>query len=86
MNNELQEYVEHLYSQEDLFPKSPASGKTSESALVIMDTSTGELQAVMGGRTYPEGQRHVLNRADARRSPGSAVKPLVVYAPASGDF
>ncbi|HHU49705.1 MAG: transglycosylase domain-containing protein [Caldicoprobacterales bacterium] len=82
MDNELQEYVEHLYSQEDLFPKSPASGKTCESALVIMDTGTGELQAVMGGRTYPEGQRYVLNRADARRSPGSAVKPLVVYAPA----
>ncbi len=82
MNNELQEYVEHLYSQEDLFPKSPVSGETSEAALVIMDTSTGELQAVMGGRTYPEGQRHVLNRADTRRSPGSAIKPLVVYAPA----
>ena len=82
MNNDIQEYAEQLYSQEDLFPKSPVSGNTCESALVIMDTKTGELQAVIGGRYYPEGQRYVLNRADVRRLPGSAIKPLVVYAPA----
>ena len=46
-----------------------------------MDTKQ-ELQAVIGGRYYPEGQRYVLNRADVRRLPGSAIKPLVVYAPA----
>lgn len=82
MENDLQEYAEQLYAQEDLFPKSPVSGETSESALVIMDTATGELKAVMGGRSYPEGQRYVLNRADAKHLPGSALKPLVVYAPA----
>lgn len=82
MDNDLQEYVEQLYAKEDLFPKSPVSGETCESALVIMDTAAGELKAVMGGRSYPEGQRYVLNRADARRLPGSAIKPLVVYAPA----
>lgn len=82
MDKDLQEYAEQLYSQEDLFPKSPVSGKTSEAALVIMDTDSGALKAVMGGREYPEGQRSVLNRADTRRSPGSAIKPLAVYAPA----
>ncbi|NLC44570.1 MAG: hypothetical protein GX783_09855, partial [Clostridiales bacterium] len=65
MDKELQEYVEQLYAQEDLFPKSPESGETSESALVVMDTDTGELVALMGGRSYPEGQRSVLNRANA---------------------
>ena len=82
MDNELQEYVEQLYARDELFPKSPANGNSSESALVIMDTETGELQAVMGGRSYPEGQRYVLNRAEARRQPGSVIKPLVVYIPA----
>jgi len=82
MNQELQEYAEQLYSQEDLFPKSPVSGEISEAALVVMDTGTGELQAVMGGREYPQGQRSVLNRAESRRLPGSAIKPLAVYAPA----
>ncbi len=82
MDKELQEYVEQLYAQEDLFPKSPVSGETSESALVVMDTDTGELVAVMGGRSYPEGQRSVLNRIEARRLPGSVFKPLVAYTPA----
>lgn len=82
MDKELQEYVEQLYAQEDLFPKSPVSGETSESALVVMDTDTGELVAVMGGRSYPEGQRYVLNRANARRLPGSVIKPIVAYIPA----
>lgn len=82
MDKELQEYAEQLYAREDLFPKSPASGETSESALVVMDTDTGELQTVMGGRSYPKGQRYVLNRVETRRSPGSAIKPLVVYVPA----
>ncbi|HHY82356.1 MAG TPA: PBP1A family penicillin-binding protein [Clostridiales bacterium] len=82
MDNDLQEYIEELYSQDDLFPKSPVSGETCESALVIMDNNTGEVRAVLGGRSYPEGERYVLNRAETRRQPGSAIKPLVVYSPA----
>ena len=68
MNNDIQEYAEQLYSQEDLFPKSPVSGNTCESALVIMDTKTG---AASGNRweILSEGQRYVLNRADVRRLP-----------------
>jgi penicillin-binding protein 1A len=82
MDTTLQEYVEQLYTQEDLFPRSPVSGEICEAALVIMDTSTGELRAVLGGREYPEGQMHILNRARTKRQPGSVIKPLVVYAPA----
>ena len=85
MNNELQTYVEQLYTQDELFPKSPVSGKSSESALVVMDTATGELRAILGGKSYPEGQTHVLNRARTKRQPGSAIKPVVVYAPAMED-
>jgi 1A family penicillin-binding protein len=82
MDKGLQEFAEQLYTQNDLFPKSPVSGEISESALVVLDTSSGQLRAVLGGRSYPEGQMHILNRADAKRQPGSAIKPLVVYAPA----
>ncbi len=82
MNSDLQTYAEQLYTKDELFPKSPISGKSSESALAVMDTATGELRAVLGGKSYPEGQTHVLNRANAKRQPGSAIKPLVVYAPA----
>jgi penicillin-binding protein 1B len=52
-----------------------------QAALVALDAHTGEVLAMVGGRSYDESQ---LNRAtDARRQPGSAFKPFV-YAAALG--
>lgn len=82
LDTELQQTAEALYANDDFFPKSPVSGTVSEGALVVLDTATGEIRALMGGRAYPEGQRRVLNRAFVRRLPGSAIKPLVVFGPA----
>lgn len=82
LDTELQQAAEALFANDDLFPKSPVSGTVSEGALVVLDTATGEIRALMGGRIYPEGQRRVLNRAFVRRLPGSAIKPLVVFGPA----
>ncbi|HZK34640.1 MAG TPA: PBP1A family penicillin-binding protein, partial [Bacillota bacterium] len=82
LDTSLQTHVENLYEDEEQFPKSPVSGKTSESALVVLDTVTGQLRAIAGGRAYPEGQRGVLNQALVKHLPGSAIKPLVVYTPA----
>lgn len=46
-----------------------------QAALVALDAHTGEVLAMVGGRSYDESQ---LNRAtDARRQPGSAFKPFV---------
>ena len=56
-----------------------------QAALVALDAHTGEVLAMVGGRSYDESQ---LNRAtDAKRQPGSAFKPFV-YATAlsSGSF
>ncbi|MDR0897853.1 MAG: PBP1A family penicillin-binding protein [Oscillospiraceae bacterium] len=53
-----------------------------QSAAVIIDYRTGELKAVVGGRTAPEA-RKTLNRATDMNMPvGSAIKPISVYAPA----
>jgi 1A family penicillin-binding protein len=82
LDRNLQEYAENLYAQDDYFPKSPVSGESCESALVVMDTQTGRIKALLGGRSYPEDQRYVLNRAEVKRSPGSTIKPLLVYIPA----
>jgi len=46
-------------------------------ALVAMDPATGEVKALVGGRNYGESQ---LNRALAKRQPGSAFKPFVYAA------
>ena len=46
-----------------------------QAALVALDSHTGEVLAMVGGRSYDESQ---LNRAtDAKRQPGSAFKPFV---------
>ncbi|MBM3758255.1 MAG: PBP1A family penicillin-binding protein [Acidobacteria bacterium] len=46
-------------------------------ALVALDATTGELRALVGGRHYGLSQ---LNRAVAKRQPGSSFKPLVYAA------
>jgi penicillin-binding protein 1B len=52
-----------------------------QAALVALDAHTGEVVAMVGGRSYDESQ---LNRAtDAKRQPGSTFKPFV-YASALG--
>lgn len=46
-------------------------------ALIALDPKTGEIKALIGGRNYGQSQ---LNRAIARRQPGSAFKPFVYAA------
>src|SRR5262249_11787688 len=49
-----------------------------QAALVALDVRTGEVLAMIGGRSYDQSQ---LNRAtDAFRQPGSAFKPMVYAA------
>jgi penicillin-binding protein 1B len=59
--------------------KKDANGKVPEVqvALVAMDPRTGEIKALVGGRNYGVSQ---LNRAVAKRQPGSIFKPLVFAA------
>jgi len=48
-----------------------------QAALVAIDPQNGEVKALSGGRSYGESQ---LNRALAKRQPGSAFKPFVYAA------
>lgn len=51
-----------------------------QSAMVIMDYTTGELKALIGGRGITG--RKIYNRALNPRQPGSSIKPIAVYTPA----
>lgn len=65
----------------DVFPAAAKDGTPVQSAAACVDTANGAVRAIVGGRTYQT--RRGLNRAtQLRRQPGSALKPLVVYAPA----
>lgn len=47
---------------------------------IVLDNTTGKVLAFVGGRDYDESQ--VNHAFDTMRSPGSTMKPLLVYGPA----
>lgn len=54
------------------------AGEPLQAALVAVDPKTGEIVAMVGGRSYEQTR---FNRAvDAKRQPGSAFKPFVLLA------
>ena len=77
----VQSIMEDYYENASNFPQY-AGSDTPQSAMVVMDPSTGEIKGLVGGRGEKEGLR-VLNRASqSKRQPGSSIKPIGVYAPA----
>ncbi len=76
-----------LASSSDAVVRDESSGVAIEiiqpqAAAVVLDHTTGELKAVVGGRTTPT-TRKTLNRAYQSKMPvGSTIKPISVYAPA----
>lgn len=71
--------------EKDVFPAKASDGTLVQGAAACVNTRTGAVLAIVGGRSYEV--RRGLNRAtQLRRQPGSALKPLVVYAPAIDRF
>ncbi|MGI6405575.1 MAG: transglycosylase domain-containing protein [Syntrophaceticus sp.] len=80
LNPQVQQKMEEVFANSANFP-SDQNGKQVEGAMVLLENKTGEIQALVGGREHT--QQRSFNRAtQAVRQPGSAIKPLVVYAPA----
>lgn len=77
---EIQETIEKYYENPNNFYSYGSSAP--QSAMVIMEPSTGEIKGIVGGSGKKEGNR-ILNRASqSKRQPGSSIKPIAVYAPA----
>lgn len=80
LDTEMQAILEEQFTK-DVFPSNAKDGTPVQAAAACVDTQTGAVRAVVGGREYTT--RRGLNRAtQLRRQPGSALKPLAVYAPA----
>ncbi len=78
---EIQKVLEEVFLDESNFPEDKSGIKAQSSAIVI-DPYTGDVLGVVGARGEKTGNR-VLNFATmTKRPPGSAIKPLSVYAPA----
>ena len=77
----LQAAADSVYQDGSLFPANASDGTPVQSAMAVIDTASGAIRAMVGGRDY--AVRRGLNRAtQMRRQPGSALKPLAVYGPA----
>lgn len=76
MNRSIQENSYKKIREDRFFP---SGNEDAEAAFVLLDSNTGGVLAVHGGREYV---RLGLNRVNVKRQPGSTFKPLAVYAPA----
>lgn len=81
LDAERQKRIERIFENESLFPKDASNGTKAQSAFIAMDSETGGILSCVGGREY-EVKRGFNRATDARRQPGSALKPLSVYAAA----
>jgi len=80
----VQDALDDVYIDKKYFPDVNEEAKLREeipqSAMVVIDPSTGAVCGLYGG--YGEKKGSVFNRATQMfRSPGSSIKPLLVYAP-----
>lgn len=78
MNTNLQKIAEDAFTDNTTFP---ASYPNLQGGYVAMDYS-GRVMAIVGARGKKTQNRMWNNATDAKRQPGSAIKPLAEYAPA----
>lgn len=73
-----------IYNDESLFPNSAYDGSYAQSASVALDPKTGGVRALVGRINSSEDAtfRSFNFATQSKRSPGSAIKPLVAYTPA----
>lgn len=81
MDQKVQKAIDDAYDNEQLF-YTDSSGKFMQSAMVVMEQSTGNVVGLIGGAGEKTGAL-VLNRATSEpRQPGSCMKPIGAYGPA----
>jgi len=71
-----QKVYEILNNQEGLFPD-----EKIQAGIVLLDTATGEVRAIGGGRNITV-RRGFSYATDTERQPGSTIKPILDYGPA----
>ncbi len=83
LDPEVQQAVDNVYEDTSFFADNQSDGgQTLQSAITVIDNATGAVVAISGGMGEKEGNL-LWNRATRTlRPPGSAIKPLSVYAPA----
>ena len=82
MNPDVQAAVDSVYQDQSNLNYTSSSGQQLQSAITIVDNSTGEAVAMAGGMGEKTVSRGLNRATGSLRPPGSSIKPLSVYAPA----
>lgn len=81
MDPTIQSAMDSVFVDNPNFPKTVGS-KQPEAAMVIIDPYTGAITGLIGGVGEKTANRTFNRATAATRQPGSAIKPVAVYAPA----
>lgn len=76
----VQEKIENEYNNNNYILTS-SSGQKSQSAMVIIDHSTGQVRGIVGGLGTKTTSRGLNRATQSYRQTGSAIKPIAVLAP-----
>ena len=76
---DIQDSVENVFENTSNFP---STGKGGQSAMVVVDPYSGAVKGLVGGLGKKEEIRGWNRATQAKRQPGSSLKPLAVYGPA----
>jgi penicillin-binding protein 1A len=79
IDTEIQDTMEDVFENTSNFP---STGKGGQSAMVVTDPYTGAVKGIVGGLGEKEEVRGWNRASQAKRQPGSSLKPLAVYGPA----
>ncbi|MBE6699959.1 MAG: hypothetical protein E7584_06980, partial [Ruminococcaceae bacterium] len=81
MDKDIQKIMEEHYRTSVRMPTNQ-KGEMAQSAIIIIDSKTGDILGVAGAVGEKKGNRLQNFATQTRRAPGSTIKPLTVYAPA----
>ena len=81
IDTKVQNALDEVWANADNFPNTEKYGEIPQSAMVITDKQ-GTIVGIAGGRGEKTSSRGFSYASDARRQPGSSIKPLATYGPA----
>ena len=81
MDIEIQNILDEYFSNLNNFP-CDENGETPQASMIVIDPYSGDALGIVGGVGEKRGDRIQSYATDTKRPPGSAIKPLSVYAPA----
>ena len=77
---DVQKQVDAIYTDLSQIPET-RGGQQLQSAIVVIDNSTGDIVAMAGGVGKKTGFDEWNRAVDAKLQSGSAIKPIAIYAP-----